>query len=223
MADSVLSDMVTQLTAAKSAGASVLVSTVTPSQTQAAVTQLQSIRDALVSDFNTSFSGSYLFSGSKATTAPFTETGGVVSAYAGNSSPVSVNIDRQITVATSLDGGQIAQGTAPNDMFTDLANLVTAVQANDTAGIKTGMANLDAAFSRVVQAQTGVGISLQTLQSQQSRLTSAQQAATTELSKAQDANMAQAISDMTTAETANRAALGAVATINKVSLLDYLG
>ncbi|HVB38998.1 MAG TPA: flagellar hook-associated protein FlgL [Vicinamibacterales bacterium] len=223
VADSVLSDMVTQLTAAKSATASVLVSTVTPSQTQAAVTQLQSIRDALVSDFNTSFSGSYLFAGSKATTPPFTETAGVVSAYQGDSSPVSVNIDRQITVATSLDGGQIAQGGAATDMFTDISNLITAIQTNNTAGINTGMTNLTAAFGRVVGAQTGVGISLQTLQAQQGRLTSAEQAATTQLSKAQDANMAQAISDMSSADTANRAALGAVATINKVSLLDYIG
>ncbi|MDE3156040.1 MAG: flagellar hook-associated protein FlgL [Acidobacteriota bacterium] len=221
--DSVLSDMVTQLTAAKSSAASVLVSTVTPSQMQGAVMQLQSIRDALVSDFNTQYQGSYIFSGSKATTQPFTETAGVVSAYQGDASPVSVNIDRQITVPTSLDGGQIAQGSAATDVFTDISNLITAIQANDTTGINTGMTNLDAAFNRVVSAQTGVGISLQTLQAQQSRLTSAQQAATTQLSKAQDANMAQAISDMTSAETANRAALGAVATINKVSLLDYIG
>jgi flagellin-like hook-associated protein FlgL len=42
------------------------------------------------------------------------------------------------------------------------------------------------------------------------------------LSKFEDANMAEAISAMNRAEIGYRAALGAAATIRRVSLLDYL-
>ncbi|HVC21286.1 MAG TPA: flagellar hook-associated protein FlgL [Vicinamibacterales bacterium] len=220
--DSVMSDMVTQIDSAKTATAGVLGSNVTATQQQAAVAQLQSVRDALVSDLNTQFQGSYVFSGSQSTTAPYTESGGTVSAYQGDSNPISVNIDQQITVPVTFNGQAIAQGTAPTDVFTDIGNLITAIQGGNTAGINTGMTNLTNAFNRVVEAQTTVGINEQTLQSQQLRLQTQQQAATTQLSQARDANMAQAISGLAQAQTAEQAALGAAATINKVSLFDYL-
>ncbi len=72
-----------------------------------------------------------------------------------------------------------------------------------------------------MQAQVGAGE--KALEDQKGRLTerdaSARQA---RLSKFEDANMAEAISAMNRAETGYRAALGAAATIRRVSLLDYL-
>lgn len=222
VADSVMSDMVTQLTSAKTTTTAVLGSNVTATQRQAAVAALQNVRDALVSDLNTQFQGSYLFSGSKTTTAPFTETGGVVSAYQGDTNPISVNVDQQTTVPISFDGSAIAQGTAPTNVFTDIANLVTAIQTGNTAGIQTGLTNLGNAFNRVVEAQTTLGINENTLQSQQLRLQNQQQAATAQLSQARDANMAQAASGLAQAQTAEQASLSAIASLNKVSLFDYL-
>jgi flagellin-like hook-associated protein FlgL len=48
-------------------------------------------------------------------------------------------------------------------------------------------------------------------------------AAMSRVSKFEDANLAEAISDMSRADSAYRAALGAVSTAARVSLLDYLG
>ena len=42
------------------------------------------------------------------------------------------------------------------------------------------------------------------------------------MSKLEDVNMAEAITEMTHADAAYRAALGAVGTVSRVSLLDYL-
>lgn len=222
VADSVMSDMITQLTTAKTAAAGTLVSPLTAEQQQGAIATLQGVRDALVSDLNTSFHGTYLFSGSKSTTAPFTQgAGGVVSAYQGDTSPMTIALDKQISVAGTFDGSAITQGAAATDVFTDLDNLVTAIQGGNTASIQAGLTNLNAAFDRVASAQTAVGIDEQTITGQQSRLTTEQQASTTQLSKAQDANMAEAISSLAQATTAQQAALGAAATLNKVSLFDY--
>ncbi|HEY7789427.1 MAG TPA: flagellar hook-associated protein FlgL [Vicinamibacterales bacterium] len=221
--DSVMSDMLTQLTQAKTVAASMLNSTATASQRQGAVATLQSVRDALVSDFNTTYHGSYLFSGSKSTTAAFSQgAGGVVSAYQGDSNPISISIDQQISVAGSFDGSVLSQGGAATDVFTDIDNLITAIQGSDMAGTSTGLQNLGAAFDRVTAAQTVVGVNEQTVTGEQLRQTTAAQAATTRLSQAQDANMAQAISGLAQATTAQKAALGAAATLNQVSLFDYL-
>jgi flagellar hook-associated protein 3 FlgL len=220
--DSVMSDMVTQLSAAKTAAAGALSSIATPSQKEGAIATLQSVRDALVSDFNTSFHGSYIFSGSKVTTAPYTQGGGgVVSAYQGDANTMSIAIDKQISVNSTFDGSAIAQGSAATDVFTDIADLITAIQGGNLTNISAGIQNLNGAFDRVVSAQTALGIDEQTLTSQQTRLTASQQASTTRLSKAEDANMAEAISGLAQATTAQQAALGAAATLNKVSLFDY--
>jgi flagellar hook-associated protein 3 FlgL len=220
--DSVMSDMVTQLSVAKTAAAGALSSVATPSQKEGAIATLQSVRDALVSDLNTSFHGSYIFSGSKATTAPYTQgAGGVVSAYQGDANTMSIAIDKQISVNSTFDGSAIAQGSAATDVFTDIANLITAIQGGNLTNISTGLQQLNGAFDRVVSAQTALGIDEQTLTGQQARLTASQQASTTRLSKAEDANMAEAISGLAQATTAQQAALGAAATLNKVSLFDY--
>lgn len=220
--DSVMSDMVTQLTVAKTAAAGALTSTATAGQKEGAIATLQSVRDALVSDLNTSFHGSYIFSGSKVTTAPYTQSGGgVVSSYQGDTNTMSIAIDKQISVNSTFDGSAIAQGSAATDVFTDISNLITAIQGGNLSAINSGIQNLNGAFDRVASAQTALGIDEQTLTGQQARLTASQQASTTRLSKAQDANMAEAISGLAQATTAQQAALGAAATLNKVSLFDY--
>ena len=55
------------------------------------------------------------------------------------------------------------------------------------------------------------------------RLQDTKLASTERLSRLEDADMAEAIAGMTRADAAYRAALGAVGTAARVSLLDYLG
>lgn len=73
VADNTLSDIITQLTAAQSTALSARGSSQTQAQRDAASNQLLAIRDALMSDANTKFQGTYLFSGSQVTTAPFAQ------------------------------------------------------------------------------------------------------------------------------------------------------
>src|SRR5437016_2311147 len=73
VADSALTDMVNQITAAQTAATSVLGSSVSQNQRDAAIATLQSVRDALVSDLNTQVGGTYFFAGTDSTAPPFTQ------------------------------------------------------------------------------------------------------------------------------------------------------
>jgi flagellar hook-associated protein 3 FlgL len=221
--DSVMSDIVSKLTEIQSNGHNALGSTKSDAQREAIAVTLEGIRASLLSDMNTTFHGSYVFAGAKSTTKPYTETGGVVSAYAGSTTEVDVDIaeERQITVA--FNGETIAKGSAATDMFGELNNLITAIRAGNSDNMQTALTNLGDAFSRATSAQTRVGVAMNQIQAEQLRQGDTKLAGTARLSKIEDANMAEAISGMTRADAAYRAALGAAGTSAKVSLLDYLG
>ena len=221
--DSVLTDVVAKLTAVQSAGHNALGSTKSDAQREAIAATLEGIRASLVDDMNATFHGTYVFAGAKSTTKPYTESGGVVAAYAGSTTEVDVDIAQERSVTVAFDGEAIAKGSATTDMFGELNNLITAVRAGNSDDMRTALGNLDGAFSRATSAQTRIGVAMNVIEAEQARHADTKLAGTARLSKIEDANMAEAISGMTRADAAYRAALGAASTAAKVSLLDYLG
>jgi flagellar hook-associated protein 3 FlgL len=221
--DTVLSDVVTKLTAAQVSATSALGSSATATQRSAAAQQLAGLKAALVDDFNSSFQGTYVFAGTKSTTKPYvTGVGGVVAAYAGSATEVQVDIDEGRSVTVGFNGGAISQGSDPTDVFTTFDNLIAAVNAGDNDAINAGIAALNDVFERTTAAQSSVGGAMQTLDSEKLRASASKLAATGRLSKLEDANMAEAIAGMQQSETAYKAALAAASTAAKLSLMDYL-
>ena len=157
--DSVLSDLINQITSAQTTVAGAQGSNVTQAQVDAAVQQLNAIRDAVLSDMNTQVNGTYLFGGTDALTAPYTQAaGGGVSAYQGNAATASVNVDPNRSVPISFSGGQILQGTDAADLFSTLASLATAITTRDSTGMSQGLDALNRAFGRAsASAALGAG------------------------------------------------------------------
>lgn len=222
--DTTLSDIVNKLEAAQTAVMSARGSSVSQSRRDAAAANLQGIADALVSDLNAEFHGAYLFSGTLATTAPYTVAAGVVSPYKGNTSTMAVDLGQGHPLTVAFDGSSIAQGSDAADVFTVIADLITAIQTGDPTGtaIATGMAGLERAATRATLMQTQVGTNLNALDDARARLSAVRLDVTAQLSKTEDANMASAITQMSQADTAYRAALGAFSKVGTVSLMDYL-
>jgi len=221
--DSVLSDIVEKLTAAQAATMSARGSTKTAAQREAVAKALEGIRDDVLDDLNTSFRGAYVFAGAASTTKPFAEAlDGSIDPYAGSGTEVEADVGSQ-EVPIGFDGDAIALGSDTDHVFTALDDLITAVRAGDDTGMEAGMDALSRAFDRTTTAQSRVGVALQALEGEQSRLRELKLAATTRLSKLEDADMAEVIAGMTRADAAYKAALGAAATAARVSLLDYLG
>jgi flagellar hook-associated protein 3 FlgL len=223
VADSALNDIVNQLTAAKVAAQSAQGSPISAAQRDGAVATLQSVKQALASDLNTTFQGTYVFGGTKSTTPPFTVTGSTVSAYQGNNTANSVDVGSQTSVAITIDGQSITQGSDSSDVFNQLDALITAVQNGDTSGITAGITAVGRAFDRAVSAQTAVGTSLNRLSSQTARLTTMTTAAQSQISSLEDADMAAAITGLQKGQTEQQATIGSLATTQQQrTLMDYV-
>ena len=219
--DTALSDMIERLTAAHVSVISAQ-GTKTDGQREVAALTLEGIKQALLSDLNTSFRGMHLFAGADSVDPPFTMNGTTVSAYQGATQEVVVDIDQTRSATIAIDGSAISQGTAANDIFAVLDAAIAAARAGDAAGLGQAQTEIAAAFDRATNAQMRVGTHLSAIEALQSQLTDRRLAGQARIAKLEDANLATAITGMNQADTAYRAALAATGKITQLSLMDYL-
>jgi flagellar hook-associated protein 3 FlgL len=220
-ADAVMNGYIDKLTAAITAATSAQGSTATPSTRAAAAQQIRGLRDSILGDLNTKFGGTYLFSGAKTDTAPYAQVGGAWT-YQGDNSSVQVAVQNNTKVSVTIDGQALAQGSDATDVFTTLDNLANSIAAGNDTATSAGSAALERAFDRATQVQSRIGIDENRSQDATTQLAALRLAADARRSKLEDADLATSITKMTNADTAYKAALGAVSTAERISLLDYL-
>ena len=219
--DTILSDVVDKLTAAKVTAASARGTTADANARATIAASMQGLRDGLLSDFNSTFRGSALFSGTEGQTQGYAMVAGAWS-YQGDATDVTVDVADGRSVTVALNGEAIAKGSDAADMFTEMDALIVAIQAADEAGMTAGMAALDRAFDRAIRTQSRVGVDEKSITDERARLTDLRLASLKRVGDDENADMAQAITEMTQAQTAYQAALQAVGAASRVSLLDYL-
>jgi len=224
VADTLLSDIIDKLAGARTSILSVQGSETTAAQRESGAQELASLRDAILEDLNTSFRGTYMFGGAAGTVRPYgKDVNGVVQPYAGSTSEMSVDIDRNRPVTVVFDGSAIAQGSDPADLFATFENAITAARAGDAATLQQASQDLLRAFDRASQAQSSVGTSLRAIMDHTALLEEAARSSKARVASLEEANMAEAISGLQQSETAYNAALSATARTARRSLFDYLG
>lgn len=220
-ADAVLAGLSDKLTAASVAAMSARGAHVNDASRLAAAERVRSLRDAIAADINTTFRGVSLFAGTNVDQPAWAQVGGVWT-YQGNDATSRVEVERGRTVAITFDGGAILQGSDATDVLSELTALADAIEAGDGAGIDAGAAAVERTFARTQRAIGSLGADEQGIDEAAIRLASLRHAAEVRRGALEDANMAEAATRLTQAETAYRAALGAVSTAERQSLLDYL-
>ena len=221
--DSVLSDVLDRLTSARADATAAQGSMATDTQREALAKELEGVATTLLSDVNTTVRGTYLFAGSAALTAPYArQADGSVSAYQGDGTGVAVDVDGSRSVQVGFDGRALVQGSDAQNVFACLSSLAAAIRSNDQAGIASGLDGLSRAVDRAVALQTRVGTDLSDLDDEEAKLATLKQASVARISTDEDANMAEAASNMAKADTAYQAALGAIGARSRLTLLDYL-
>jgi flagellar hook-associated protein 3 FlgL len=221
--DSVLSDIIDHITAARSAASGALGSQTTDAQRDAIASGIEAHRDAIVDSFSSRFRGAFLFAGAEPGTAPYEMLpGGSVSAYQGSTTTLAVDINRVRSVDVGLNGDTIARGTDTDDVFVVFEELIDAVRAGDSTGINEGLVALERAFDRANRAQSKVGADLQAIDATREGLEMQRRASAARQADVRDANLPEAITAMAEADTAYRAALGATSNVTRVSLMDFL-
>jgi flagellar hook-associated protein 3 FlgL len=219
VADSVLSDVISEIEAAQSSGAAGRSTVLTQSQRDATALEIRGISNSIMETLNTQYQGIYLFSGGQSNTAPFSAS---TPGYQGDANTQSVDIARGRTAQVTWDGSTVTQGSAANDIFTTLSNLANAVQTGNMAGIDAAITEVNAAHDRATAVQSGVGADISGLTEDRGRLSDLRRAADARRSQFEDANMAESISGAGQAQQAYQAALSALAKAGQLSLLDYL-
>jgi flagellar hook-associated protein 3 FlgL len=221
-ADSALSAVVSSLTQAVSLGTQGANGTMNASDRQAIAQQVDGILSSVVSQANSSFSGSYLFAGTSSKT-PYTADSSSPSGYTynGNAEANSVAIGDDLNVQVSLPGSQIFSNPTA-DVLGSLSSLASALKSGDSSAISAATSSVSAALSYVSQQRVFYGNAESRLNAQETYL----QQETVSLASQQNSlvgvDLAQAATLLSQAETANSATLAAAAKVLPTTLLNYL-
>jgi len=221
-ADSVMNSATQLLTSAISLGTQGATGTLSDANRQQIASQVAGLQQQLLSLANTSFQGTYLFSGTDVTTQPFTadasQPSGVT--YNGNSSVTTVQISMGQSLQTNLPGNQVFTSASGN-AFAALNDLQNALQSN--SGIAAANTEVQNAFNQINNQRVFYGNSLSQLQSTETFLNQDTVNLTTQQNTLIGADLTQAISTLSQAQTAEQASVSATAQIlNLPTLLSYL-
>lgn len=201
------------LTDVKSLAVQMSSATVDSTQRSAAAQNVQNMLEEIVSLANTDVSGRYIFAGTKTADAPFDQAG----TYSGNDSTFNVKIGKDSRIAVGGDGEAVF-GT----LFTTLSDFKTALENNNTSGIQDAITNLDSDFDTISNKISDVGSKMLRMEVKAKILEDLNISNTQQLSKIEDADVAQAIMDLSTMQFTYEAALTSSAKVMTMSLVDYL-
>jgi len=181
--------------------------------------EIDQLSKQMVEVGNATLGGRYLFSGTKTQTQAFDPTG----AYQGNTGSLTREVDLASTVAVNVTGDRVAgPGGGTPDIFTALTQLSADLRNNDTAAVQSSLATLDAHITNINALRGEVGGKTNKLQMTLDRQQSNDLASQDQLSQVEDADMAQAITELQSRENVYRASLGVGGRVLPPSLLDFL-
>jgi flagellar hook-associated protein 3 FlgL len=184
------------------------------------VTELNALRDQLITAANTTYGGRYIFGGTVTTTAPYVKNPDSSVTYNGNDQNMPVEINRGLSVDTQIPGTDLFSSST--DIFQVMSDLTTAMQAGDKPGIDAALKQIEQFTDIMSVARTKVGGYVNLTARVESDLSAGKLARSTELSHEEAADLAAAISELTLSQNGLQATLAVGARISQLSLLDYL-
>jgi flagellar hook-associated protein 3 FlgL len=214
--DSVLSSVQTMIQRVVSLGESSLSN---PSTAGSYSTEVNSLRDQIISSANATYQGQYIFGGSTGQT-PYAKQPDQSVTYQGNSDQMKVQIGRSTTLQVLIPGNQIFSGSV--NVFDSMKQLGDAMTAGDKSAIQAQVTQLQQFYDNLSTVRSEVGGLSNAAQTAQSDLHSYQLALAADQSRVQSADLAQAATDFTQNQTALQAAEQVGAKISQVSILNYL-
>ncbi len=151
--DGVLADASSLMVAAKELAVAMESETASAENRETAAEEVSAIFASMVTVANTHYNGIYLFAGTSVDTKPFLSDG----TYQGGTDGRSIPLMGSDTMTISYTGEEIfsVSGESP---FDALADLETALLANDSDGISDAMEKLDAAYGHVVSMRGTYGV-----------------------------------------------------------------
>ena len=178
--------------------------------------QIDQLTEEAKHTLNSAYDGRYIFSGTATDTAPYSAATG--DAYEGDASPVVRQIGPGVSVQVNVTGDDVLAGLLPT-----LRTLSAHLAANDTASLgTTDLQAIDAGFDNLTAKRGLVGAITNRVDAAGARLDDTTDITTAFLADTQDADLPQALTDLSAQQAALQAALRGGAALIQQSLMDFL-
>lgn len=162
-----------------------------------AANEIAGIREQLHALANTRGSRGYLFSGSATDTAPFD----AANAFVGNDDTLGVTIGDGIQAPANVSGATAFAGAGGGrDVFQDLTDLESALNANNQAAVQTAVDHMDAGHEQINAVRADAGIAMNRLSTASGVLEGALVTMKEGLASLVEADSIAAISELTQAQ-----------------------
>jgi flagellar hook-associated protein 3 FlgL len=191
--------------------------------------EIDQLAESVKQEADVQYGGRYVFSGTATGTAPYALGGAGGDGYQGDAGTITRAIGPQVEIPINADVHQLlGDGQAAGDgkllsTLRDISDHLRGGTAADAAALRgADLQRLDANLDTLNGIRADVGARTNRLAIAASRLSGLQLNATQLLSQAEDADMAQTITQYTTQQAAYNAALRAGSNIVQSSLLDFL-
>jgi flagellar hook-associated protein 3 FlgL len=190
--------------------------------------------EQIVALANTRVGGRYLFSGSETDAAPFlydSEGDPPTVTYQGNEDPFSISIGKGLRLAIGRDGERLFGDDAfdwadpeagKGNLFKTLMDLSADLRTNDADGIRDALGALEAHRETLSRMISDTGTKMTRLEVREKILEDLKLTYTEKKSLLEDADLAEAVTNLQTLQTAYQAALASSAVVMKMSLVDFL-
>jgi len=211
--ESALSSVQDLISDAKTLAVQMSTATTSSSVRTASATAVQNIMEEIIGLANTQVTGRYIFAGSKTDSAAFLSDG----TYDGDASAFQIRIGKGETLTVGKDGNEVF-----GNMLATLTEFKTALEADDLDGIRMSMDDLDDYFNQLSNTISDLGAKINRMEIRQNILEQLKITSTTRLSEIEDADLTEAITDLSEKELAYKAALASSAKVMELSLVDYL-
>jgi flagellar hook-associated protein 3 FlgL len=188
----------------------------TPAGRQSIKLEIDQLTEQAKTTLNGAFDGRHLFSGTATDTPPYSTATG--DAYQGDAAPVVRQIGPGVSVQVNMTGDDVLSGLLPT-----LRTLSAHLASNDVASLGTSdLRALDTGFDTLTAKQAQVGAITNRVDAAGQRLDDVYDVTNAFLSKTQDADLPQALTDLSAQQNALQAALRGGASLIQQSLMDFL-
>jgi flagellar hook-associated protein 3 FlgL len=181
--------------------------------------EVDRLLEEAVSIGNTKQGGRYIFAGFQTSTTPFTPNSATPTAvtYSGDSGQINREIGDGERLSVNIPGDAVFTG-----VFSSLMQFRDNLRSNNLGGLQTDPTAFTSQLENVLQFRSDIGAKSQRLDMAQNRLQETDLSLKSGISKLQDADMVDAVTQLQTRSTAYQAAMAAAGKVMSFSLLDFL-
>ncbi|OXT08737.1 flagellar hook-associated protein FlgL [Thermoanaerobacterium thermosaccharolyticum] len=195
--------------------------TLTPNNMQSIAAQVDQIKQQLIQVGNTQYNGRYIFAGYKTDTKPFSDSS---NGYAGDDGVILFEIGAGgNTLQVNVTGDKVFDVTSgTSKLLNVMDNLSNALKSGDNQTVSNIIGDIDNQLQNVLAIRADAGAKANRIDLTANRLSDDNYNFTALLSKNQDADIAQVITNLKMDENVYRASLASGAMIIQPSLVDFL-